>query len=55
MTKIELQVLKNQISLMHALMAIGRMLGASDRQKIDKIVQPAIDGTVDLIEQETGA
>jgi predicted peptidase len=47
MTKIELQILKNQIFLMHALMAIGRMLGSSDRQKIDMIVKPAIDGTMD--------
>jgi hypothetical protein len=53
MTKTELQILKNQIALMYALMAIGRMLGFSEREKVDKIVQPSIDGTIDLIRVET--
>jgi hypothetical protein len=55
MTKIELQILKNQIILMLALKTIGHMLGSSDREMIDKIVEPSINGTIDLIRDVGGA
>jgi hypothetical protein len=53
MTKIELQSLKNQIFLMQALHALSHMWSRDKADMIKQIVQPAIDGTMALIEDET--
>lgn len=53
MTKIELQILKNQVVLMHMVHALSHMWSADKAELIGKIMKPSLDATVDLIEEAT--
>ena len=55
MTKIELQILQNQITLMQILQALAYVIDGP-QTKVTKVVQTTIDRTVNLIAEhaETG-